>query len=832
MLDEYVFVFCLSAATISGDNILGYGENISSVIFGSTLATVDYSSFTNSSVRVRVQANNNTNAERVQVRIISNTGAIVQSQGLVWTFLVPGEITNNTPLEGQAGTRIEITGRNLLGGGTTIEEVYVDGVSATVLVVTNTTLLVVPGDLQGRQADVYPGQILLQSNTGAVIIGGNYTHRENGAILFFSPSRGRRGTRVTITGMDLLGFGSDFDRIQLAGISVSEVERFNSTQIVVRANCSSTAQNGPIVLTSNTGAVITSTFNFTYDEPGIITSVMPSMGAEGTSMSILGSGLLPNNVQINRITIGGVPVSRIVTISDAAISVTVGPPPPSSPNSAEIRITASDGSYIDGMFFSFINFEISLPEASLGREGTLLDIVLPNASQFEPSVNLRVTVDDQAAEIISLDTNQLTVTVTVPRARSHGAYTADVAIEGMDGIIARLRNSFTYLSGGLICDIEPSEGQVGTLVTLRGDNFLGGGRVLSSAVVVGQQVDLLSYTNTTAVIQLRQLESSLPFPVTGDIVLTADTGAVLRRLNGFTIRAPGNITSVDPPYGQNGTRVTIRVTGLSPDNFNMANITLAGLPATLTGTNGTVQGVVVTVLAGPSLAPTLLQPVVITLNTGEVIRSSRPESMFGYLAPGNITSVSPDSGTVGTRVLIQGTDLLQGGLNISRVSLNGVDAQVSYFSNTSISIVAQAAGPGQGSVIIDSDTGATLTGQELWTYSDLGAILQVSPNISQQGALVNITGFSLLGSASAVTECWLAGVRGTVVSPFSDTSVLCLAGNVPFSAADMTGFVELLTDTGVLISSSEANVTFTYYASSIDFVSTRQVWMMYFLLLA
>ena len=819
-----MFMFCLSAATISGDNILGYGQNVSSVSFGNIPAIVDYSSLSNSSVSVRVQANNNTSPGMVRVRIISDTGAIVQSQGLAWTYLVPGEITSNTPLEGQAGTRIEITGTNLLGGGILLEDVFVDGVPATVLSASNTIVLIIPADFQQRQSNIYPGQILLQSDTGAVIFGGNYTHRESGVIESFFPARGRRGTRVTVTGRNLLGYSSGFDRITLAGVAVSQVEFFNSTQMVVRANFSAAAQSGPIMLTLNTGALITSTTNFTYDEPGVLTSVTPTAGAEGTSMSILGSGLLPENVQIRSITIGGVPVSRTVTISDTAISVIVGPAPPSNPDNAEIRITASDDSFIDGVFFSFMNFELSLPGVSLGREGTLLDIILPNASQFEPSMSLKVTVDDQAAEIVSLDTAQLSLVVRAPRARSHGAYTADVAIEGMDGIIARLRNGFTYLSGGLICEIEPSEGQVGTVVTLRGENFFGGARNLSSAEVIGQQVDILSYTNTSAVVQLQQVDSSLSFPVTGDVVLTGNTGAVLRRLNGFTLRVPGNVTSVDPPFGQNATTVTIRVTGLSLDNLNIANLTLAGIPASVIGTAvELLQGVVVTVRAGPSSASTALRPVIITLNTGEVFRSSRPEIMFGYLAPGNITSVSPGSGTVGTRVLIQGTDLLQGGLTISQVLLNGVPAQISSFSNLSINVVAQdAASPGLGDVTIVSDTGATLTGLGLWSYNDLGAILQVSPNISQQGALVNITGFSLLGSASAISECWLAGVRGTVVPPASDSSVRCLAGNVPFSAADMTGFVVLLTDTGVLINSSEANVTFTYYASSIDSLSTGQ----------
>ena len=764
-----------------------------------------------------MQANNNTDVELVTITITSDTSALVQSQGPIWRFLVPGEISRNTPQVGQTGTRIQVTGTNLLGGGSIIMDVFLDGVSAVVVSATDTAISLIAGDLQARQADFYPGQIFIETNTGAIIIGGTYNHRQSGTISAFSPGRGRRGTRVSITGTNLLGFGTRFEQIQLAGVVVESIESFNTTYVIVQAGFSNVSRSGLIVLTTDTGAIITSSSNFMYDEPGRVTSVSPDTGAEGTGVSLSGSSLLPSNVQLTNITVGGILVSRIVTASNTEISVIVGPAPATNPNNAEIVIIASDGSFIDGIFFSFINFVLTLPNLSLGREGTLVNISLPNAPQFEPSMNLRVTVGEQPADSVIVYVNQRITTVRIPRARLHGAYTADVAIEGLNGLVARLRDGFTYVSGGLICDIDPSEGQTGTFISLRGENFLGGGRSLMLAEVVGQQAIVRTFTNGTATIQLQQVDSTI-FPLSGDIVLTADTGAVLRRLSNFTLVFPGSITTISTSSGQNGTRVSILGTGLLQGNLNIGSITLAGVPATVVGMP---SDTLITVQAGPSATPSgSPQPVIITLSTGAILRSG--QAMFEYSVAGSIISVTPNSGTVGTRITIQGTNLLQGGVNAVQVLLKGIPAMVISFSDTSISIVAQTDTQGQGDIVIVSDTGSTLTGVGLWIYNDLGAILEVSPAISQQGGLINIIGFSLLGSGNSIMECRLAGVLGTLVLPVSDTLVQCIAGNVSFSTIESTGFVQLITDTGVVLDSSETDISFTYYAASIATAAPSQ----------
>ena len=781
------------------------------MFFGDILGTIDYSEVNDSTVRVRVQANNNTALETTSIRLIADTSAIVSSIGSIWTFLVEGVVAMNQPQQGQVGTEIVITGTNLLGGGGAISQILLDGVGGTVVSASDLSIVITMDDLLTRQADFFPGEIYIMSDTGAVVTGGEYVHRASGTITSFSPTRGRRGTTITIMGEDVLGFGTTLLGVEIDGVP-STIESFNNSVVVIRSGMGSTNQMGPIVLRTDTGAVITSSTNFTFDEPGVVSSVSPSQGAEGTGVLVSGSGLIPSNVQLTDVTVGGVPVSRIVTASNQEVSIIVGPAPSSSSDNASIVITVSDDSFVDGIFFSFLNLSISLPGLTLGQEGTVINVSLPVSSQFEPAPSLRVTIDDSPATILAVITAERRLSVRVPRARTHGTFTADVAVEGANGVIARLRDGFTYLSEGVVYAVQPTTGQTGTRVTLEGENLLGGGSSIASVTVVGQEATVLQSNDTVVTLQLRG-SSFVTYPQMGDVVLTADTGAVVRRLGAFSLVTPGVITQVSPQQGQLGTRVNIVGTDLLQGVLTISSVTLAGISATVLDTP-TDGGISVEAAASAATQP---GSVIITLSSGAVISSGN--ITFQYLAPGQISTVIQNIGAVGTRVAITGTNLLQGGTTVSTVMLGGVLARIDgTASNTMINVIAQAGTPGLGDVVIVTDTGSTLTGTGLWTYEDVPTISTVTPSIGQQGFLVSISGTSLLGTGvSRFTMCTLAGMTADIVT-FNGTNVCCRAGASPSSRMNVTGPVQLTTNTGVMLDSGP-NVTFTYYAAYIDSIS-------------
>jgi len=281
-----------------------------------------------------------------------------------------------------------------------VQSILLDGVPATVDAASATSIMATMGSLS-EQTDFYRGEAHIVSNTGAVVTGGSYTHQQSGRVTSFSPQSGRAGTRITVEGDNLLGYGDDIDRVLIAGVEGRVVEVVTTSRVIVQAGVGQLGMEGPISLTSNTGAVVSSAeIFFVYEEQGSITAVTPSEGAEGSGILISGTALRPSGTLITNVTIGGSPVSRIVTQSDTEVSVLVGPAPVTNDTNATITITASDGSTISGGSFTFLNLTLFLPLLNQGQMGTLVQILLPNDTAFNPSLPLFATIGGQEAVII------------------------------------------------------------------------------------------------------------------------------------------------------------------------------------------------------------------------------------------------------------------------------------------------------------------------------------------------------------------------------------------------------------------------------------------------
>ena len=796
-------LFCL--VTITGTNLFGYGESISRVFFGDTEGSIDEAEANNTQAVVRVGSRNNSMDEQVTVRVIADTNAIVESDMDAWTYFVEGQILNVQPSSGQEGTRVVITGTNLLGGGSSTDlNVTLDGVQAEIepgTVPNDTEITVLMGDLSERNPNFFPGEAYILADTGAFVFGGVYNHLPSGQITSFSPMQGRDGTRIVITGVNLLGYGTSIERVEVAGV-VGEFISFDGSTVIVLANSAPNGTAGQIKLYSDTGAVVSSVNVFTYQQPGVITQVSPSFGAEGSGVLISGVALRPATAEIVSVTFGGSEVSRIISQTESTVSVIVGPAPSVNSTNAEITLLASDDSFVRGAFFSYEEFVISLVGTNIGQDGTRIEISLP--ANFEFDADIMVTVGEQPAIVLGI--GESTVNASVPRARFPGTYEADVTVENQNGLIARLRSGFTYVPEGAIYSIEPNEGQRGTRVALVGENLLGNDTSLSSAMVAGVPAHVMDSSNEE--VRLRILENPVTSPVTGDIVLTASTGAVIRRLNGFTLVEPGEITAFTPSSGQIGTIVSIMGTRLLQGSsiLSVANVTLSGVSAMVMDNQ---TDTLIQVQASDGIGDSE-GPIEIILSSGAEITS---ETNFTYLNRGQITMVSPSTGTVGTRVVVTGTNLLGGGQSISEVTLNGVPAAVvqSTITNTTLTVVAGEGmpSPTAGAVEIISDTGSIVSEPNSWTYEELGTITNVSPLIGQQGVVVSLTGTSLVGSAKSIEQCFIANVEA-VVSAFSDSSVDCIAG---YSSVAVSGPVRIVADTGPTIIS---NQTFDYYETYIS----------------
>ena len=772
--------------------------------FGDIEAIVQYDILTNYSILVRVGLLDVSVDTPVSVTIISDTHAQVESSALIWTYLRMGEITSVIPNRGQIGSTITINGVNLLGGGTNISKLYMDGVPAVIQPgYTSTQITVRLGEETLRDSNFPANQVYIESDTGAFATGGTFEQLSPGMITSFAPMFGRQGTKIVITGYNLTGFGQTITNVSVAGYnSVSEnLQTENGdTQLVVQVGPAPNGTSGRIRININTGAIIESTTVFTYTQPGFIDAVTPSIGTEGVGVLIQGTELQTGSFDITNVTIGGSEVSRIVTTSKDSVSVVVGPAPNNLTNQT-IRVISSDGSYVEGGSFTYQSLNVSVVGLNNGQHGTQTIMKVP----FPVEDVTRILIGGSDATILSTNTTLMTVTVSVPRAHTIGGHTVDVIVESSDHIIARQTNGFTYLPEGSIYSVLPGEGQKGTRVSISGERLLGGGTNIMSVTVGGVSTYVEGFSDLNINISVAANINAASYPFSADIVIISNTGAIVTRYQGFSFVRPGQITAVSPARGQYGTVVTINGVDLLQRSLDVSSVLLAGVEAVILETPNNTY---IQVKAGTGSLMT--DRVSVILTSGAMITSNTLQ--FEYIAAGDITLVSPSNGTVGTVVNIYGTNLQGGGTRTSQVILDGVPASIIFDSITHIYVMAglgNATGvPGQ--VIIISNTGSTVVLNSSWTYNELGNITSVSPSTGQQGVAVMIEGVSLIGSSgSHIIEVTLAGVPATILNQ-NNTSVQVAAG---YSNVSRTGPVVVKEYSGPVITSL---TNWSYYEARID----------------
>ena len=802
-------LFLSIIVTISGSNLFGHGSNITSVSLGSIRADIQYVSSTNSSIMVRAGPLNNTEDNKVFLTIIANTHAIVESDDPDWTYSIPGKISLVYPSRGQIGSKITINGMNLLGGGTTIAKIYMDGVIPSVQDgYTDSHIVVCLGNETGRDMTIQPGEVYIESDTGAIVSGGSFIQLEPGVIASFLPSQGRLGTMVTINGSNLTGFGSFIESVTVAGFSaIPESLEINeaNTSLKLQVGPGLKGAKGPIVITINTGATIESKSDFTYLQNGSISAVDPPTGAEGSGIKIEGVSIIVPPQSIERVTIGGAKVERIVTSSESEVSVIIGAPPAGNSTNLTVQVHSLDGSFVEGGLFSYTSYAISVIGMAEGQHGSQITLQVP----FPVDEVLRVFVDEREAQIVNSNATAMTVTVSIPRASFIGERQVDITVESSAHIIARLKDGFLYIQEGVILALSPSDGQEGTRVSIRGEKLLGGSSSIQSVSFNGSYGTVEGYSDGEVNVTVGEIGVG-PFPRDVTVTLVSNTGAIVSRLDAFRLVQPGEIASIAPSIGQYGTQVTIQGTNLLQGSLDVTTVSLAGVA--VSEIIGQPNRTHIVVTAAQSAAA--VGSAVIVLSSGATISS---EIEFEYAEPGVITSVTPAVGTRGTDVTISGTNLLGQGQAVEQVLLDGVPATiVSSPSNQNIQVSANTGTDTgvAGLVVVTSNTGATITSNNSWTYEELGAITGVSPSSGQQGVQVVITGTSLLGmSGTSFSQVTLAGVSASIVSG-NNTAIVVQAGYIGEATS---GSVVAKVDSGPTINSS--SILWSYYAAALNFIS-------------
>ena len=95
--------------------------------------------------------------------------------------------------------------------------------------------------------------------------------------------------RRSVSGTNLLGGGSFVSQASIAGVLVDQVLSANGSQIVLQAADASPTV-GQVLLVADTGAFATGGPAFTYVASGVVATIEPAFGQEGTVVTVSGAG--------------------------------------------------------------------------------------------------------------------------------------------------------------------------------------------------------------------------------------------------------------------------------------------------------------------------------------------------------------------------------------------------------------------------------------------------------------------------------------------------------------------------------------------------------------
>lgn len=722
---------------------------------------------------VEVVVNHASSAVTGDILLTADTGAtIVKTKG--WTYVAPGKVTEVKPNRGQVGSIVVISGTNLRSGGDAVKQITLGGVVVGIMTQSNTEVKV----------KVYPGKkvgksdIVVTSSNGAyVVLANGWEYLDQGDINEVSPSSGQYGTQVSITGTGLLGGGSNITSLTLAGIAVKQIVKQTDKliQVVVQVDKTNVSRSGDVVIQTDTGAVVSRLGGWRYLQQGSVASVTPSQGQIGTAVVIGGERMLGGGAKISSVRLGDTGAT-IDSSSDTTIKVVVARAKESGKE--DVVVVANTGAVLTrkAAWQYLKEGVINKVEPNQGQRGTYVKITGERLQGGGETVN-KVTLSNVEAELISFSDTSVSV-----RSRPGPAGNGHVVLLSDSGALVTLEDGWTFLAVGAVDTITPGIGQLNTVVTIAGARLFGGGNGIKTVTLSGLDAKVRSATNNQIVVVAPASTKSSGTRVT----LLSSSGAIVEVDDKWAYASEGTVQSVSPKVGHFATRVTIKGSSLRGQGKRVVSLTLAGVTSKIVSESNSE----VVVIAQPG--SNITGDVVLTADTEATVTLNNG---FSYAVGGDITSVVPNKGQLGTKVDIIGTGLRGAGKRIVGVTLSGTAAgKIVTETDTLVQVIIANASASSGAIELLADTGARVTGKPQWTYLEIGEVQSVIPNSGQLGTRVVIKGKRLLGGDDKLASATLCGKAATVTSA-SDTQVSVIVPDGPKAV----GHVILTAVSGALV---------------------------------
>jgi hypothetical protein len=715
--------------------------------------------------------------------VVSVSG--IASNGVKFTVVPAPSITSLSVTSGTVGTEVTITGTNF--GATqgtnfgTTSSVTFNGTVASVVSWSATSIVaIVPnGATTGNVVVIVSG---VASNGKA------FTVLPTPSITSLSPTSGPVGTSVTITGTNF-GSTQGTSTVKFGGITATPTT-WSASSIV--APVPSGAATGNVVVTVS--GAISNGLTFTVVPAPSITSLLPTSGSIGTSVTITGTNF--GSVQGTSV----VTFNGIVATPTSWISTKVVTPVPNGATTGNVVVTVS-GVASNGVSFTVAAApRITSLSPTSGTVGT--SVTISGLNFGSPQGTSTVTFNGTSATPTSWTSTSIAVPVPT------GATTGNVVVT-VSGVASN-GMGFTVTGSPTITNISPSSGAIGSAVTITGTNF-GVSQGTSTVKFNGTAATAVAWSGTTVV-------AEVPNGATTGNVVVAVSGVASNGVS-FTVLAVPAITGLSPALGPVGSSVTV-----SGANFGSAQgtstIKFNGTSATPTSWSAT--SIAVPVPSGATTGSVVVTVSGIASNGVTFTVSSNP----------NITSLSPTSGAISTSVTINGTNFgtIKG---TSVVTFNGTAAPPTSWSSTKI-VAPVPNGASTGNVVV-TVSGVASNGVA-FTVTGAPSITSLSISSGSIGTAVTITGtnfgstqgssFVTFNGVLAAVTSWGATSVGTAVPNGATTgnvvvTVLGVASNgVSFTVAAAPSITSLAPTSGLVgtpVTITGANFGSTKGTSTVTF---------------
>jgi RHS repeat-associated protein len=578
----------------------------------------------------------------------------------------------------------------------------------------------------------------------------------NPVITSISPSSGPIGTQVTVRGT---GFGatqgsSTFKLLGVAGNIISWADN----QIV--ATIAPGSMTGYITVTVSGVSSHVGDVDYTIPPPQI-TSVSPSSGAPGTSVTLTGSGFRATQSaggNTSGVYFNGTGAA-VTSWSDTQIVATV----PANVLTGPVTVSGFNANSNANIVFILPNPVITSITPSSGPVSSSVQIngsgfgATQGTVKFNPSVSATITAWS--------DTQ---ITATVPTTATTGGVSVTAG-----GVTSNSNINFT-VPKPQITSISPTSGVVGTQVTVTGSGFQATKGSNSAGFPVGS-FTIVSWSDT-------QIVGTAPIAFgTNPVVVTVNSITSNNDLE-FTMPSP-ILQSIAPLGGAVGTHVQISGSGFGA--------TQGSSTVTLNFTNAAIV----------SWSDTLITATVPSTTTGGIrvmVGGVTASSVLTFTVSNLfVNAISPQAGPVGTQVTIAGNGF-GASQGTSTVSFNSTAATaISSWSDSQI-VATVPTGATTGGVKVTVGSTSSNTGN---TYTVGGvSVTGVNPTSGLPGAQIQISGsgFGTTQGTSSVT------VNGWTATPtvWSDGSITT---TVPATATVSAGPIKVTV--GGVASNTTTNFT-------------------------